>query len=240
VPHVFDTGQVLRGLLAASRVVPEAIDAGRRAADYLYHRMIGGGSGGFHVDSIWTQRYSKTIPLSAHLYVLPPLQHAAEFFRKPEYSSAVDNCVEFYLNAKGGLQMGTLTHFLAYELEGLIDLGHSEVAIPILNALREQQAENGSVRATSGVSWVCTPGLAQLGICWYKIGQREPADRALNWLETHQMPSGGFRGSYGENASYFPDVEIPWAAKFYLDAALLRDSQGRKPQLRHDPSKIIV
>jgi hypothetical protein len=44
----------------------------------------------------------------------------------------------------------------------------------------------------------------------------------MKWLDEHQMPSGGFLGSYGPKATYFPNAEISWAAKFYLDASLLR------------------
>jgi len=215
-PYTFDTGQVLRGLLAVADFVPGALEAARRAADYLLSQMVDGGSGGF------VPRYSGTIPESVHLYVLPPLFQAAEILRKPEYREAAERCLEYYCAHRDALQLSTLTHFLGYELEALIDLGRADMAIPILNALREQQAADGSVRAREGVEWVCIPGLAQLAVCWYKVGQWEPADRAMVWLEAHQQPSGGFLGSYGRRASYFPEVELSWAVKFYLDAHLLR------------------
>ena len=221
-PHVFDTGQVLRGLLAAAGLVPDAVDACRRAAACLYAQMIDGGSGGFAVDSAWMKRYSRSIPVSAHLYVLPALRDASTALQEPKYQEGADRCLEYYLERRGALQIGTLTHFLGYELEALIDLGRTEAAVPVLGALRRLQGEDGSVRGKGGVSWVCTPGLAQLAVCWYKIGDRGAADRAMSWLERHQMPSGGFLGSYGAEATYFPDVEIPWAVKFYLDANLLR------------------
>lgn len=221
-PHIFDTAQALRGILAATELVPEALESGSRSAKYLYSQTIANGARGFNVDPVWMRRYSKSIPISSHLYVLPPLLRAAELFQRPEYGSAVKNSLEYYMKSPGSLLLSTLTHFLAYELEALIDLGHSQTAIPLLDRLRREQADDGSVRAMQGASWVCTPGLAQLAVCWYKIGQHEPADKALIWLEANQTQSGGFRGSYGENASYFPDVEIPWAVKFYLDAALFR------------------
>jgi hypothetical protein len=184
--------------------------------------MIDGGSGGFAVDSTWMKRYSRSIPVSAHLYVLPALRDASTALQEPKYQEGADRCFEYYLEHRGALQIGTLTHFLGYELEALIDLGRTEAAIPVLGALRRLQREDGSVRGKGGVSWVCTPGLAQLAVCWYKTGDRVPADRAMSWLERHQMPSGGFLGSYGAGATYFPNVEISWAAKFYLDANLLR------------------
>lgn len=223
VPHIFDTGQALRGILAASSLVPGAVEAAARSVKYLRTRMANRGAHGFNVDSVWIRRYSKAIPLSSHMYVLPPLLGAAEMFHDAELKSAVENSLGHYVKSQEALRLGTLTHFLAYELEALIDLGKGEIALSVLSRLRELQASDGSVRGKEGVSWVCTPGLAQLAVCWYKVGQAEPADKALRWLDSHQTNSGGFRGSYGDDASYFPDVELSWAAKFYLDAALLRD-----------------
>src|SRR5262249_59965372 len=110
------------------------------------------------------------------------------------------------------------THFLAYELEALIDLGRPGHAVPVLERLRREQSEDGAVRGEGGASWVCSPGLAQLAICWYKLGEAESADRAVAWLEAHQQPSGGFLGCYGEGGTYFPTAGLSWAAKFYLDA----------------------
>jgi SAM-dependent methyltransferase len=61
-----------------------------------------------------------------------------------------------------------------------------------------------------------------LAVGWYNLGQDEPADRAMRWLEAHQTSSGGFLGGYGENVTYCGDKELSWAAKFFLDAHLWR------------------
>ena len=111
---------------------------------------------------------------------------------------------------------------MAYELDALIDLNRKDIAVPVLESLKEKQCDNGAIRAKDSVSWVCLPGLAQLAVCWYKIGDYEPADKALSWLEKHQRSSGGFFGSIGNKATYFPDVELSWAVKYYLDAHYLR------------------
>ncbi len=216
MPHIFDTGQVLRALLAGDGLVPGALDAARRAMQYLFTQMIEAGRGGFGA------RYSGSIPEGAHLYVLPPLLQATEVLQEPEYRVAVERCREYYLGRKDNLRLSSLTHFLGYELEALIDLGHADLAGPVLDMLREHQDFDGAVPGVPSASWVCAPGLAQLALCWYKIGQWEPADKAMAWLEKHQRPSGGFFGSYGSGASYFPNVELPWAIKFYLDAHRLR------------------
>ena len=66
---------------------------------------------------------------------------------------------------------------------------------------------------------------AQLAIAWYKLGELEPADKALNCLIGLQTSTGGFCGSYGSGKMYLPDEEISWAVKFFLDALLLRERQ---------------
>jgi malonyl-CoA O-methyltransferase len=214
---LFNTGQVLRGLLAARDLVPRAVDAARRTADYLCSQMIDGGAGGFPPCFAGSD-----CPETVHLYVLPPLLEAAELFDEAACRDAAKRCRDFYLRHSDLLQMDTLTHFLAYEIEALIDLHHQEPARPVLDRLQNEQKSDGSIRGKSDVDWVCIPGLAQLAICWYKLDRPEPADKAVAWLDAHQRPNGGFRGSLGSGAKYKQDVEVGWATKFYLDAHLLR------------------
>jgi SAM-dependent methyltransferase len=156
------------------------------------------------------------------LYVLPPLFEAANVLSTPIYRDAALRCMDHYITDQSALQFIHLTHFLVYQLEALIDLGRPELATPVLDRLREDQSADGSVRGIGGARWVCTPGLAQLAICWYKTGQWEPADKAMTWLESHQKADGGLLGSYGRGAAYFPHAELSWATKFYLDAHKLR------------------
>jgi malonyl-CoA O-methyltransferase len=234
VPHIFDTGQVLRGLLAGSEIVPGALDAARRAADYLYGQMVDGGRKGFG------DRYSGTIPENVHIYVLPPLIQTSEILEKSAYREAAEKCLEFYCRDKDALQIENLTHFLGYELEGLIDLGRKDMVMPILKKLGALQSEEGALRGKENVRWTCSPGLAQVAICWYKTGQWETADKALEWLEEHQQPTGGFLGSYGPEASYFPDTELSWAAKFYLDAHLLRVASFFERNVDLFPSSVSI
>jgi malonyl-CoA O-methyltransferase len=211
-PHVFDTGQVLRGLLAGKDLATGALESAERAAEYLCGQMVEEGRGGFG------KQYDGTIPESVHLYVLPAMYQASEVLGKAKYRECAERSLEYYCTADDFLRRGDLTHFLAYELEALIDLGRSDLAGPVLDYLRREQRPEGAVRGKEGAEWVCSPGLAQLAICWYKAGQWAPGDQALAWLEKHQRPGGGFWGSYGKDASYFPKQELSWAVKFYLDA----------------------
>lgn len=218
-PYVFDTGQALRGLLAGMDRVPEAAEAARRAAQYLVEQMVDQGRGGFPPQFQWYE--APTIQETILLYVLPPLRDAADGLNRPEWRTAADHCLAYYLTHDQLLQADRLTHFLAYELEALIDLSCAERAQGVLDQLAEAQRPDGAVRGAGGVQWVCVPGLAQLAVCWYKRGQTEPADRAMAWLRQHQRRSGAFLGSIGRGATYFPRREIPWAVKYFLDADLL-------------------
>ncbi len=216
VPYVFDTAQALRGLLGMADAVPGAADAARRAADYLRTQAADGGAQGFG------NRYSGKIPEAIQLYALPPLLQAAQVFGRVEYRDAALRCLEYYTRQMDALDLSAQTHFLAYQLEALIDLGQADRARPLLNMLAQAQTRSGAVRGLGGHRWVCSSGLAQLAVCWYKLGEWEPADRAVSWLEAHQRPGGGLLGSYGRGAVYYPNSEISWALKFFLDAHLLR------------------
>jgi len=232
LPYIFDTGQVLRGLLATMDTVPEGAASAQRAAEYLCQHTLEGGRAGFDVT------YPETDPKSTHLYVLPPLFQAARLFGEPQYAEIGERCLAHYCHRRDALRIETLTHFLGYELEALIDLGRKDLAVPVLDQLCCLQGSDGSLRGRGGEEWVCTPGLAQIAVCWYKIGQPQPADNAIAWIEKRQLWGGGFYGSYGPRASYFPDVVPAWAVKFYLDAHRLRLLSSQRDARSIDPPPV--
>ena len=156
------------------------------------------------------------------LYTLPPLREAAKVLKNEKIDVAVDNCIEYYLAHEDLFDLTRITHFVVYMIEALIDLGREETVVDILSYYKEIIKEKGYVEATNEVSWICAPGIAQLAICWYKLGDLETADIAMKWMEEHQTDFGGFYGSFGDGASYLEKEEISWAMKFYLDANKLR------------------
>ena len=119
------------------------------------------------------------------------------------------------------MRITDLTHFLAYEIEALIDLGREEKIETILNELFASQMENGAIPSHKDSQWICTPGAAQIALCELKLGRMDHDEKILEWLRNVQMPQGGFGGSYGPGAEYFLGVEIAWAVKYYLDAEKL-------------------
>ncbi len=222
-PYVFDTGQALRGLLAARDIVPGAARAAARAAHYLCRSLREGGAGGF------PEAYRGSVAAEPiQLYALSPLARYAELAGDRDVREAAARAVAHYLKHPDLLRIGDLTHFLVYQVEALIELGMADRAAGTLAMLGQAQVADGSVRATGAGAWVCLPGLAQLAICWYRTGDPSRADRALAWLERHQRPSGGWRGSHGFGATYFPRRELSWAVKFFLDAARRREIAWRR------------
>ncbi len=232
-PYVFDTGQALRGLLAALDLEPGARAAARSAADFLIAQMDSEGA--------FPEAYAQFpyVPETIQLYALPPLREAAARLGEERYAVAAERALESYLRQPRLLDLdATLTHFLAYEIEALIDLGRGDVVDGALDRLAALQRGDGAVRAIGGERWVCAPGLAQIAVCWLKSGRSAPAERALAWMEAHQERSGGWRGGYGRGAWYFPDVEPAWVPKYYLDAHLLRLASYFDRNAEHFPDMV--
>ena len=58
------------------------------------------------------------------------------------------------------------------------------------------QRSDGSVPAFPDVDWVCSTGLFQYAIVWYKLGDRHRGDAAFEYASQLQNPSGGWFGSW--------------------------------------------
>jgi hypothetical protein len=150
-----------------------------------------------------------------------------------------------------------LTHTLAYTIEGLIESGKLlsderliEAARLAANALRDRQAQDGSLRGTfrpgwrSEVTWSCLTGNAQMALVWLKLYEitedvsylhgAAKAIRYLNQLQSRSSGSpgirGGVAGSYPIYGDYGYYLYLNWAAKFYADSLMLaeqiRDKNG--------------
>ncbi|MGR3914312.1 MAG: class I SAM-dependent methyltransferase, partial [Gammaproteobacteria bacterium] len=116
------------------------------------------------------------------------------------------------------LRFHTLSHFYAYIIEALVDLGETEIARRAMANIARLQKKNGAVPAYPDVKWVCIPGVMQFAVVWYKLGDLARADAAFQYALTAQNRSGGFFGSAGRKADYCPKDEVSWAVKYFLDA----------------------
>jgi len=226
VPYTFDTSQAARGFLAVVDDMPEMEDHLRRACDYVADQIDAAGV--VHTPSYDTWRFADGTMLSEYgnLYVLPPLVEAGEKLGEPRWIAAARRAMDRYRALPDIVEfkpdMTTLSHYFGYMMEALVDLGEHDLARAGLQQAEALQRADGAIPAFPGVDWVCSTGLAQLSIAWYKLGIPGPADRAMAYMEGLQNDSGGFYGSYGRGAQYFADQEISWASKFFLDAYCLR------------------
>lgn len=213
----FDSGQILRGLLAVKdepSFAEEVKPAISKTCAYLCSQMIDDGKGGY------CQQYLKGgyIVEPIMLYTLPPLREAAIWLGRKDWQQHVEACLQYYVRHEDFLRPDTLTHFLAYQMEALIELGHPEMIDDTMAYLMQEEKRKGFVPGCGGANWTCTTGDAQIAKCCFLTGRYEFGEKVLLEMEKYQLATGGFWGSYGPEADYFPSIEISWAVKYFLDA----------------------
>ena len=229
VPYTFDTAQVVHGFLSLVDEKPEFMGPLKKACDYVEKMIAPDGNVTHESMDMWYLPDGTILSEYGNLYVLPPMLQAGIKLNEPRYVAAAKRGME-YFRKKPDLvrfksKLAELSHYFGYMMEALVDLGEVELAKKGLDQARKLQKSDGLIPAFPGAKWVCSTGLAQLAIAWYKLGEREPADLAFLAMCRLQNSSGGFYGGYGKGATYFPDGEISWAVKFFLDAFMLRNKK---------------
>ncbi len=112
-------------------------------------------------------------------------------------------------------------------MEALIDLGERELAQKAMEKVAKIQKKDGAVPAYYNVDWICSTGLFQFALVWYKLGQNERANQAFDFAASLQNPSGGWYGGYPcqdwiakcrnkNEPDYFPHAEPSWVVKYFL------------------------
>ena len=223
----FDTGQVVRGWVALLPTHPAVEQPLRRACVWLLAagdaatgRLPVPAPGG-----AWSLGPRGEVSEAIHLYVLPPLRSAGELLDEPRYRRFAERSRDYYLhhlNCTRFDEPHLLTHVYAYIQEALWDLGCGDEVRRGMATVGRHQQPSGAVPAYSDVPWVCATGIAQLAQVWFRLGENERAERALTFLAALQNPSGGFFGSYGVGATYFPDQEPSWGVKYAIEAEQCR------------------
>lgn len=225
VPYTFDTAQVIRGFLAVVDRIPALETNLRRACDFVADQIDHDGKVRSPSLDMWKLPDGNVLTDYCNLYVLPPLMEAGRFLGDPRYAEAAQRALEAFRRKPDLVtfkpESGTFSHMFGYMMEALVDLGETTLAAQGLSQAEHIQRADGSIPSFPGATWICSTGMAQLAIAWFKLGHPEPARKALAYLEHLQHPSGAFFGSYGKGAIYFPNEEISWGVKFFIDAELL-------------------
>lgn len=223
VPYSFDTAQVLRGLAAALERGEPVREPLARAARWLVAQMAPDGRLGTPSTELWGDIANDLI----HVYAAWPLLRAGELLGEHSFVDAGRRIRAHYCARPELAPFNRLSHFHAYAMEALVELGETALARRGMAEVERVQRGDGSVPAYPDVDWICSTGIAQYAGVWYRLGAVERADRALAYLERIQNRSGGFFGSYGKGAKYIPGAEISWALKYFLDACALRGRAQR-------------
>lgn len=205
---LFNTAQAVRGwsLLLDRGMLPEAEPALRRGCGYLVSRIGDDGvvrlpeSGG---------SFDRWGPLPIHL---SGLAIAAEYARRDGIAGwrvHIARAVERILRTTDFTIMDSPTHTAAHALESLIDLCDFEprciaAAIRGLETAASCQRSDGSVPVDAAHRWTSSGGLAHLAALWFRAGMYETGQKAIECLTSHQSADGGWPGSWGRSAAYFP------------------------------------
>ncbi len=228
--YVFDTAQVLKGLIAIYDYVPMVKQSIIKASDWLISCMDKDGK--FHTPTTAQWEISSKCSDIIHIYCISPLYDVAQICGDDKYKIAADKAKYYYTHVRKEeiLSFDLLSHFQAYVLEALYDLEEMELLEIATNNLLSYEKENRFIPAYKNVNWICSTALFQLSYVWYKMGKTEIADKNFDYGCRLQNRSGGWYGSYGKKAenlrpndienypSYLPNSEISWAIKFFLDA----------------------
>ncbi len=223
-PYIFDSAQVLKGLLAIRELLPEADEHIRRGCNWILSKMSPDGRLITPATDAWGEK--RTCSEIIHIYCISPLIQAGEVFQCEEYKIKAKKILNYYKEHYYDdiINFTLLSHFHAYVIEAMIDLGEVDIAVKAMNNMAGYQKENGAVPGYADADWVCSTGLFQLAMIWFRLGDIKHGQAAFEYACKLQNDTGGWYGSYlsqnsrDEVNDYFPSEEISWAVKFFLDA----------------------
>lgn len=235
-PYVFDSAQILKGLLAARDILPGMEDPVIRGCDWILSNMQPDGRLTTPDRAAWGTSEDFCSEL-IHIYCLSPLREAGNLYGRPDYLAAADRILTYYKREKldSIRNFSLLSHFYAYVMEGLYDLGEAELCRESMMGLEKYRNRRQGIPGLQDVPWVCSTGMFQLAAVWYKLGELEKGNSLFHYALSLQNPSGGWFGSYPapsifakfyrgrRRPYYFPKDEISWANKYFLDALALKE-----------------
>lgn len=228
-PYVFDTAQILKGMLAIRNELPEVKDSILNGCNWIFGYMQENGRLITPSLSAWGK--DSFCSEMIHLYCLSPLLEAGKIYGHPEYQENVKRIAAYYIENHRDriVNFNMLSHFYAYVMEGLFDIGEREIVEEAMEKMARIQKSNGMISGMKDVAWTCSTGCFQLALVWYKLGKKELGDKSFQYAAGLQNGTGGWYGSYPTKQIqrylpgkfrpyYFEDAEISWAVKYFLDA----------------------
>ena len=124
-----------------------------------------------------------------HTYCLSPIIEAGKRLENDEYIQKAHLSLEYYKRCYKNkiLNFSLLSHFYAYVVEAMLDLGEVDMARQAMKNIEKYQKTSGAVPAYNNVDWVCSTGLFQLSLIWFRLGDEEHGNKAFEYAI---VPSG--------------------------------------------------
>lgn len=235
-PYVFDSAQILKGLIAIRHLMPEVNPHIIKGCDWILSNMLENGRLTTPDKSAWGNNENYCSEL-IHIYCLSPIKEAGEIFAKQNYIDAANKILTYYKQEKKDRinSFSLLSHFYAYVMEGLFDLGEIDLCQECMIQLEKYRNLQNGIPGLNDVPWICSTGMFQLAVVWYKLGDLEKGNSLFYYALSLQNDSGGWYGSYPapgilshfyfgrKKPYYFRNAEISWAVKYFLDALALKE-----------------
>jgi hypothetical protein len=256
-PRVFNTGQIIQGLVAGyrafgdERYLQAAIGAGRWLCEVQ------------DSDRAWRVASYQDQPHAYHSRVDWPLIELGQVADRPAFVAAARRNLDWVLDQRrddGWFEQMEMIpgrppvlHPIEYTLGGIWESGelldddaYREAVFPAVEVLAEHALADRLAGAYAQ-GWkaaersICLTGHAQMAGLWLRIHRRRrlprlrlAAERVLRLLERlvdldNPCPAlrGGVRGSYPVTGAYMPLSVVNWGAKFLIDALLLEKPCAR-------------
>ena len=257
-PSVFNTGQILQGLVRAhaetgnARVLERAVSAG----DWLAAIQQADGS--------WTGPAAyQGVAHTYYIMVSWALAQLAGASKDPRHAAAADRNIDWVLSHVqpsgwiDGIDLRghpTYLHFIAYVIQGVLECGIlrqrddavQAAAKPAWVLLRKFETHKRLLGAyepdfKGGLPFTCLTGNAQMSCVWLRLFEVTGDLRYLNAaLKMNEMLKqllpvkgrrevvGGVAGSYPIWRAYQPMRFISWGGKFLADALMLEQRLMRQ------------
>lgn len=253
-PYIFDSAQILKGLLSVRTIYSDKKKINKaiiKGCDWILSCMTEEGQLKTPTETAWGNVATELI----HTYCLSPLVEAANIYKVERYEQVAKKILEYYKANYHDqiINFSMLSHFYSYVVEAMLDMGEVDLAKEAMRNMEKYQKASGAVPAYKDVDWVCSTGLFQLALIWFRLGDSERGSRAFEYACKLQNKTGGWYGSYiseenpEECNTYFPDAEISWANKYFLDALYYKnvcqfESQAAmfRSDLLDDDQKYII
>lgn len=235
-PYVFDSAQILKGLIAIRDIIPEVDEHIIKGCDWILSNMQQDGRLKTPSENAWGNNEDFCSEL-VHIYCLSPIKMIGYIFNRQDYLDAVEKILLYYKQNKLDkiTNFSMLSHFYAYVMEGLYDLGEEKLVRECMENLSKYQNNKGGIVGLNDVPWTCSTGMFQLALVWYKLKELEKGNKIFYYACSLQNQSGGWYGSYPapsilsvfyrgkKKPYYFQNAEISWANKYFLDALALKE-----------------